>query len=110
MRLATVGLGSKFNEQIDDPHRATRRAVFSALGRLGGEKARASLVARRPREDREELREDLDRALSRLDRPDNLEKLAEELEELMQRNRKLERRLSTLETESKGRRMRFEAF
>ena len=83
--------------QIDDPHRSTRRAVFVGLGKLGGQRVREALVARKPKEEREPMRKALDEAIDRVDRPSTLEDLARELETLKRQNREVERRLKELE-------------
>ncbi|MCZ6792473.1 MAG: M1 family aminopeptidase [Planctomycetota bacterium] len=87
--------------QIDDPHRRTRRAVHAALGRLGGDEARRALMARKPREEREEMRKALDEAIERAGRATTTEELARELEALKRKQQEVERRLKELE-ERKG--------
>lgn len=83
--------------QLADPHRATRKAVFRALGILGGEAAKKALEARRPLEDREDLRKALDDALATIGNPETVEALSEELKELKKKNEELEDRLRALE-------------
>ena len=58
-----------------EPDPAVRSAIYTALGRLGGERALSPLTACLDREDRPELRADCAQALGRLNLPQALTRL-----------------------------------
>lgn len=81
--------------QVDDPHRWTRKFVFQSLGHLGGDKAKEALMARRSTVHRKYLKKALNEALARIEKPDSVEALSDEVQRLKRRVEKIEERKQT---------------